>query len=234
MPVIYGLLTLVGLTLVLSFIRTRLIFELSGASLLIFGTTKPGIVFYSLIFLPGTIIHELSHWIVAEVLQVATGQITIFPDLETEGSGVSQRLGSVATARSDPLRGFLIGVAPFLSGLAILAVLGRLFSLGLSGAFVWWQLVLIIYGIVVIDNSMMISESDRRTWPFILTFFAIITFIFIYLRSSLPLTIYDLLSTILDSLNIILGVTAGINLVMIVGLYGLRRLIQKITKRRIV
>ena len=234
MPVIYGLLTFVGLTLVLSLIRTRLVYELSGASLLLFGTTKPGIVFYSLIFLPGTIIHELSHWIVAEVLQVKTGAITIFPDLEAEGSGVNQRLGSVATARSDPLRGFLIGVAPFLSGLAILAILGRLFSLGLSGAFVWWQLALIIYGIVVIGNSMMISESDRRTWPFIVILILLVVFILYNLQITLSTNVWNLTSNILSSLNLILGMTAALNLVMIVGLYGLRRLIQKITKGRII
>jgi hypothetical protein len=210
------------------------VYELSGTSLLIFGSTRPGIVFYSLVFLPGTIIHELSHWIVAEILQVRTGAITIFPDLEGEGEGDNQRLGSVATARSDPFRGFLIGLAPFMSGLAILAVLGKLLSIGWAGDFLWWQLALIIYGIMVIGNSMMISESDRRTWPFIIIFFLLITILFMMLKISVPPTVYDQISSIFASLDTVLGVTAGLNLVMIGGSYGLRRLIEKITKIKIV
>lgn len=232
MPAISLLGLFVLLIITLSALRTRVVYELSGTSLLIFGSTRPGILLYSLLFLPGTIIHELSHWIVAEILQVRTGEITIFPDLTDKGE--SRRLGSVATEHSDPFRGFLIGLAPFISGLGILVILGKLLSDGLSGGLVWWQIMLVVYGIMVISNSMMISKEDRRTWPFILIFLSIITFLFVYFRASLPPTTYDLLSTILLPLNSIMGVTAGLNLVMIGGLYSLRRIVQKITKRRII
>ena len=220
------------LTIVLSVLRSRLVYELSATSLLLCSTTKPGIVFYTIIFLPGTIIHELSHWIVAEILQVRTGTITIFPDLEDQHNG-QQRLGSVATITTDPFRGFLIGIAPFFIGLLILIVLGRLLSTGISTGFLWWQLVLIIYGIVVMGNSILISASDRRTWPFILIFFSLITIILYRMRFSPSASIYLLSSNILHSLNLVLGVTAGLNLVMIGWSYSLRRLIEKITRRRI-
>lgn len=233
MPASYLLLIFIILIVILSLMRTRLVFELSGTSLLLFGDTKPGIVFYSIFFLPGTIIHELSHWLVAEILQVRTGAITIFPDLEDAGDGHTQRLGSVATARSDPFRGFLIGLAPFLTGLAILAVLGRLLAMG-WGIYLWWQLALIIYGIMVIGNSMMISESDRRTWPFIIIF---LTFILVVLSLYYPVVFMNkdsLLSNVLTPLNQVLGMTAGLNLVMIGGLYGLRRVVELLTKKKII
>lgn len=226
----YALGIFVLLILMLSAMRTRLVFELSGTSLLLFGSTKPGIVLYSLIFLPGTIIHELSHWIVAEILRVRTGEITIFPDWQDSGN--TRRLGSVATERTDPFRGFLIGMAPFISGLFILIVLGQLLTTG-WGVFLSWQLVLIVYGIIVIANSMMISEADRRTWPFIIIFLLLI---FTLILKYYP-TLFDLQNTvflgILSNLNKILGVTAGLNLVMIGGLYLIRQFVQKITKRRI-
>jgi hypothetical protein len=231
MSVITTLLIFIFLIVVLAALRTRLVFEISGTSLLIFGTTKPGIWLYTLFFLPGTIIHELSHWIVAEVLQVKTGAITIFPDdNELEGR---QRLGSVATESTDPLRGFLIGVAPFLSGMAILAILGKLFQTG-WGLYTWWQLALIIYGIVVVGNSMLISKEDRRTWPFILVFVALISIVIWRMDISLSTNSSVLITGILNSLNLILGVTAGLNLVMIGGSYLLRRAAEKLTKKRII
>lgn len=218
------------LIIVLSALRQKLVYEISGTSLLVFGTTRPGIVFYSLLFLPGTVLHELSHWIVAEILQVRTGQITILPDFEP--SGESQRLGSVATARSDPFRGFLIGVAPFITGIAILAILGRLLEVG-WGVYPLWQVALLIYGIMVISNSMMISKEDRRTWPFIVVLMILISTILIRMNTILPPSFYLLSSSIFSKLNIVLGVTAGFNLVMIGGSYSLRRIIEKITQRRI-
>jgi hypothetical protein len=231
MPVIYALGLFVLLIVILSTLRARLVYELSGTSLLIFGTTRPGIMFYSVFFLPGTIIHELSHWIVAEILQVRTGEITIFPDFAEEGE--SRRLGSVATQRSDPFRGFLIGIAPFIIGLGILVVLGKLFADGWGVNLLWWQLALIIYGIIVIANSMMISKEDRRTWPFIIVLFLFLGILIFKYYPSLITGNNSFFSAILLPLDGILGVTVAINLVMIGGSYGLRRLIEKLTKRRI-
>lgn len=227
---IYSLATFVILIVILSGLRTRLVYEISGISLLLFGSTKPGLGLYSLVFLPGTIIHELSHWIVAEVLQVRTGEISIFPDSSTEDD--TQRLGSVATEKTDPFRSFLIGLAPFITGILILIILGQLLSQG-WGIYLWWQLALIIYGIIVIGNSMMISSSDRRSWPFIVILFSLIG---ILISKYYPILItdnYPFFIKILTPLNIVLGVTAGLNLVMIVGSYLLRRLIEKMTKKRI-
>ncbi len=218
------------LVVILAFMRQRLVYELSGASLLLLGSTKPGIWLYTLFFLPGTIIHELSHWLVAEILQVKTGEIKIFPDWEDDGG--TRRLGSVATARSDPLRGFLIGIAPFVTGLLILTILGELLSRG-WGVFYPWQTGLIIYGIIVIGNSMMISEADRRTWPFIFFFLALISIVIYRMQPTISPSISLLASNTLSKLDLVLGVTAGLNLVMIGGLYLLRVLSERISGKRI-
>ncbi len=231
MQILVPLIDFIALVVILSILRQRLVYELSGTSLLLSGRTGPGILVYSLLVLPGTIIHELSHWIIAEVLGVKTGQITIFPELADNAD--SRRLGSVATQKSDPFRGFLIGIAPFVSGLALLGLLGTLLSDG-WGIFSWWITSLIVYGIMVIGNSMMISESDRRTWPFIGVFLLIIG-IFLSKQSIISLDfLSDPLSTTLKSLNYVLLVTAGLNLVMIVGSYAIRKLIERLTGKRII
>lgn len=228
---IYSLVTFVVLIVILSSMRARLVYEISGISLLIFGSTGPGIKFYSLIFLPGTIIHELSHWLVAEILRVQTGEITIFPDIDQGGE--SRRLGSVATAKSDPFRGFLIGLAPFISGTLILVILGRLLSDG-WGVFLWWQIALIIYGIIMIGNSMMISDADRKTWPFIIILFVLIGFLIFRYYPEIITSNYPLFIAILNPLNIVLGVTSGLNLVMIGGSYLIRRASEHVTGKRII
>lgn len=234
MPVISAFCIFIAVIALLSLLRNRLVYELSGTSLLLFGSSRPGVMLYAIIFLPGTIVHELSHWIFAEILAVRTGEITILPDFSSDDSGMTRRLGSVATARSDPFRAFLIGIAPFLTGLGILAVLGRLIATGSSDNFAWWQLTLIIYGIVVVGNSMMTSREDRRTWPVIIVFIFLISLLLYRLRLAIPPSFWSLGSSILTGLDTILGVTAGLNLVMIVGLYGLRKLVEKLMQRRLV
>ena len=80
---------------------------------------------------------------------------------------------------------------------------------------------------------MMISESDRRTWPFIIIFFLFITVLFLMLKISIPISIYNQISTVFYSIDSVLGVTAGLNLVMIGGSYGVRRLIEVMTQKRL-
>lgn len=219
------------LIVALSVLRTRLVYEISGTSLLIFGSTKPGLILYSTLFLPGTIIHELSHWLVAELLQVKTGTITIFPDLSEIGE--TQRLGSVATAKSDPFRGFLIGLAPLITGIGILLILGNLLFIGWND-FLWWQLGLIVYGIIVVGNSMIISKEDRRTWPVIIVFTLLIIIVLYRLRTTLSPHLYLVTANILSKLNIVLGVTTAVNLVMISLSYLGRRIAEQATNRRII
>lgn len=231
MPLATSTVLFVLLIVILSALRTRLVFELSGASLLLFGSTRPGIILYSILVLPGTIIHELSHWLVAEILQVRTGEIVILPELA--GHGQEERLGSVQTEKSDPFRGFLIGLAPFVTGLGILIVLGQLLTTGWIQSFVWWQLGLIIYGIMVVGNSMLISRSDRRTWPFILIFTCLVLAALSRSQISLSAAFMRSVSSALTSLDLVLGVTAAFNLVMIGGSYLVRRIVERLTKRRI-
>src|SRR3989344_2045217 len=48
---------------------------------------KFGRAIIAILFFPGTIIHELSHWIIAEILRVKTGEISFIPQVEKRESG---------------------------------------------------------------------------------------------------------------------------------------------------
>src|SRR5260221_5738718 len=73
----------------------------------------------ALLFFPGTLIHELSHFLMAHLVMVQTGKIEFWPKLE----GDTVKLGSVEVAKTDPFRRLLIGMAPFLFGTVILLAL---------------------------------------------------------------------------------------------------------------
>ncbi len=169
--------------LLISLIGARAVIaaHLQGITYLITGHRRLGLIIYSLLFLPGIIIHELSHFFMAGLLGVQTGEITIFPSGTIETGEKS--LGSVQIAKTDVIRSSLIGIAPLIMGSlsiitltkwqfpellnSLIAIDGVLNQLLVEGGevlsipmnFIW------IYLIFAISNTMFVSEADRRSWP---------------------------------------------------------------------
>lgn len=213
-------------------LRRRLVHEIQAASMLLFHSHRAGIALYAFLFWPGTIFHELSHWLMAEILRVRTGKIEILPDLETIQAG-EQRLGSVATVQTDPFRSFLIGFAPLFTGVAALVGLGyALNKLWMTGP--WWQILCVIYGIITISNSMIVSRQDRRTWPLMAIIVALTGYIIYRLDVSLPPTFFLFINETVARINSVLGLTIGLNLGMIGISYALRRMLERVTKQKVV
>lgn len=220
------------LVLVIAALKKRLTFELQAFGLILFGNTRFGIYFYSIIFLPGTILHELSHWIVAEILQVRTGEMQVLPSL-TDSGEKEERLGFVMTGRSDPIRTFFIGFAPFFTGTLTLVILGSLLN-SFWGVAPWWQLALLVYGLIVVGQSMIVSRADTRNWPFMGIF--LIALYWVSQQMGLvftPVAEANIMAVLLR-INQALGLTIGLNFAMIGGSYLIRLGLQKITKKRIV
>ena len=76
---------------------------------------------FSLLFFPGVLLHELSHFLMARLLGVRTGRFSLLPSLMPDGK---LRLGYVETDETDLLRDALIGTAPLITGGAAVAYLG--------------------------------------------------------------------------------------------------------------
>ena len=140
----------------------------------IFHREKTVYTLISLIFLPGTIVHELSHFFAAIVLFLPVKDIQIFPKFE-EGQ---IKLGQVFYVKKDFLRGILVGVAPFFGALFLFFGLSffNLFpnkNLGLN--------IFLIYLIFTVSSLMFSSKQDLvdigYLIPFIL-FLLIIGYIF--------------------------------------------------------
>ena len=110
----------------------------------------------SFLFLPGIIIHELSHFLVASLLFVPVGDIEFMPQV-TDGE---LKLGSVSIGKTDPIRRFLIGVAPIVFGLSV--VLGVCYFVQLNGVNELWTIAIAAYILFGVGNTMFSSKKDME------------------------------------------------------------------------
>lgn len=109
----------------------------------------------SVIFLPGIVVHELSHLLFASLFFVRAGEIEFMPKVE----GRSVKLGSVSIAKTDPIRRFLIGVAPVIFGTLIISLILSFIRTLTAPLYVN---VLIFYVLFVIGNTMFSSRKDME------------------------------------------------------------------------
>lgn len=189
-------------------------------------TGNPGcavrLLFYLL--LPGVILHELSHYLVARLLFVRASAPKIGVGA-MHGKMIS--LGSVSIQRTDPVRESLIGVAPFVMGIgAIWLIAGYGFDLwpsgGLSiGEFVKrvqmyahdWTTWLDVYLIFAVSTAMIPSQSDRRPWGPVITVLGLVTALLIFFgwTPSVSAEIVAWARGVVDALTLALGIAVVVN-----------------------
>lgn len=130
----------------------------------------------SFLFLPGIIVHELSHLLVAAILFVPVGNMEFAP--KRHGNAV--KLGSVEIAKTDPIRRSIIGFAPAFVGLLIIIGIVYLFNVNLSffqnqNPYAFLTIVLVlVYLLFAISNTMFSSQRDMEGTVEVLITFAII------------------------------------------------------------
>ena len=211
-------------------------------------TGDPGcavrLLFYLL--LPGVLLHEASHYILAKLLLVRTNGMNI-------GIGSTRRkqisLGSVNIERTDPIRESVIGVAPFVVGLtAIWLIVGWGFGVwpnsGLTlaqvaervGDYAYdWTTWLDLYLVFAVSTAMIPSESDREPWGPVLTVFGVGVAVLFLLgwTPRVPQDFVTLARQLLDALTFALGVAVIVNGVIAVLLWILERTFERISGKRV-
>lgn len=170
------LLWTVASALLMWLVQRQLHRHIQGLVLLLSGSDNLAAIVHFLLLLPGILVHELSHWAAARLLGVRAGPISLGP--ERKRGGQQMRFGSVQIGRADPIRESLIGLAPLLTGTALVLLLaqwgfgllptgkvdladwpGKLVAcLRAPDAWLW------VYLIFAISNAMLPSASDRRPW----------------------------------------------------------------------
>jgi len=174
-----GLFWFILMLVPLIFLQRLLHREIQSVFLIVSRDARITMGIFSIIFLPGVFLHELSHFVMAKILRVPTGRFSIFPQSLPDGR---LQLGYVETGRADIVRDSLIGAAPLIIGTLFVAYVAIYrfemrvmwdvlrngqFSLFWMGAralpnvrdfYVWFYLVF------AVSSTMMPSESDRHAW----------------------------------------------------------------------
>ncbi len=150
---------------------------------------------FSIVFLPGTFIHEISHLLAAILLLVPVEKFGFLPRLvgyNTSKKNSRNRgdfvLGNVVIAKIDPVRRFLIGIAPLILGLGLIFIL--IYSTSMIRIIdARWRYIFLGFLIFQIANSMFSSRKDLN-WLFILfILLLLLVFLLTFLRINLFATI---------------------------------------------
>ncbi len=183
---------------------------------------KTASYFLALLYFPGTVIHEFSHFFAAALLFLPLGEINLIPEVNDDGI----KLGSVSYVRKDFVRGLLVGIAPFFSGLFFFYVLSRLDLTILS----LWIRLIISYFMIVISSAMFSSKKDLADLVFFLPFLGIVGIVLYIFRIDIisplfnPIISSPFLS-FFEKINVFLLLSGMIN----VGTYLLLRFANKRT-----
>ncbi|MEK7119471.1 MAG: hypothetical protein AAB889_03035 [Patescibacteria group bacterium] len=198
--------------------------------LLIFKIRSIAMSLVTLLLFPGTVIHELSHLFVAEILGVRTGKLTLAPEeiRETNPSKLRAgvKAGSVAIAATDPIRRALIGIAPVFTGIGFLAGLSYWFQINNIAIIT----IIIFYIMFAVSNSMFSSKQDLKGfWPVAIIVSLIITAgFFAGLRFGLAgqaaIIAQQIIMSLTRSLAQVLAVNGGLLLVVSILIALLRKL----------
>lgn len=225
--------------------------ELESFFLLITRRPELAIGLFALSFFPGVLLHELGHYLMARLLRVRTAAFSLVPQARADGS---VQLGYVSVRKVDKLRDALIGAAPLLTGGLVVAALGSwklglaelfpLLAAGDPGSFFaglaslpelpdFW---LWFYLTFVISSSMLPSRSDRQAWlPVMLGLMGVV---FVALLAGagpwMVSRVLPILNRGLGAVALVFGISLVLHLGLIVPLWGVNRLICRMTGMKIV
>lgn len=240
---IFSLLIILGAFILL---QRRLHWEIQAVFLLLTRRQDIAIVLFSLLFLPGVFIHEVSHYLMARLLGVRTGRLSIVPRPTEDGR---LQLGYLETSRADFVRDALIGAAPLLFGGAIIGLIalhplgvpdlwngftsgsleavtkGLAFILSKADFWIWFYLAF------AISSTMMPSRSDRRGWLPVSLVLATVLVVGISIGAG-PWFFQqasDTMGRLMSGITFILGTGLAVHLILLIPLILLRSLISRAT-----
>jgi hypothetical protein len=162
--------------------------HVQGVAFILTNSKVTAIWLYFFLFLPGILIHEVSHYLAAVLLGVRVDRFSLWPKVRGRGEVV---LGSVQVRGADPIRHSLVGAAPLLVGSLAVLLIGRLLKFDTLGLVLtsgnleyllntlgeslstpdFW---LWLYFLFAISNAMLPSPADRVYWTPVLLFLGVI------------------------------------------------------------
>lgn len=242
---------LLALVAPLLLLQRQLHREIQALFLLVTRRGEISLALFSLLFFPGVLIHEGSHFLMARLLGVKTGRFSLVP---RPLKGGKLQLGFVETSATDIFRDALIGTAPLLAGGAFVAYAG-LYHLGLpalwerlasGGSSAWLAALssfqappdfwLWFYLTLTVSSTMLPSTSDRRAWLPLSLVGGLVLAISLLVGAG-PWLFQHLapyLNQAFQAAAVVFGITVLLHLVLLPPLWLLRRLLSRITGLEVV
>ncbi len=181
-------------------------------------------ILVSLIFLPGTIIHEMAHFLAAIALFLRVHEVHVFPEWEKNYI----KLGRVVYEKRDVIRSIFVGIAPVIIGLLFFWWFSAIDVLSISH--IGFR-IFMVYAIFIISSTMFSSKQDLIDIVYIIPFFLIIgAIIYIFQLDLSFLLKQDILieglTKFLYDVNIFLYISLTIH-VIIIAIFRLTHYIVK-------
>lgn len=244
MPLIWFAIALPTLLLLQRWIHTHL----HGLSLLLTGKPERAMIVYAIVLLPGVLLHELSHWVVATLVGVRTGSFSVLPRKQADGS---VQLGYVEYYKGRTLGAFresLIGGAPLMAGTAAILAIGiHIFTVSdliaaiesgqidqlvtaLGVIFNTNDFLVWLYLLFAIGNAMMPSRSDRRAWPmFIITSLGVALALYLLgIQEVIFAELSGMATKIFGYLSMALSMSIGVDVIFMILIVAMEGLISRI------
>ena len=241
-----GLLWFIIMLLPLAVLQRLLHREIQAVILITTRNPPLTVGLFSILFLPGVVLHEFSHFIMAKVLGVKTGGFSVIPRPLPDGR---LQLGYVETTKSDVVRDSLIGAAPLIAG-SLFVAYTDIYHLHLNSLWIvlrnaqfdlfWMGLGVLpqlkdfylwFYLIFTISSTMMPSESDRHAWlP--LGLWVVVLFGLAVLAGAGPWMLENLapsLNSFLSSVAVLFGLSAGVHAISVLPVMLVHRVLTRMT-----
>ena len=201
---------------------------------------------FSMMFLPGVFLHELSHYLMAKLLSVRTGKFSIFPQSLPDGR---LQLGYVETAKSDVVRDSLIGAAPLIVGTLFVAYVAiyrlemrvlwdvlrngqsDLFWMGIRALTQVRDFYLWFYLVFAVSSTMMPSQSDRHAWQALVISVAVLFGIALLVGAG-PWVLSNVaprVSNFLSSVAVIFGLSVFVHVLLVLPTALVHRILARVT-----
>ncbi|MDO8609217.1 MAG: hypothetical protein Q7R95_01595 [bacterium] len=177
----------------------------------------------SLVLLPGTIVHEMAHFIMASILLLKVDHIEIFPKWNDK----EIKLGSVQYHKKDIIRGFFVGIAPLFLGFIILRILLMYIPFPNSNSL---NDILFCYILFIITLTMFSSYTDLQDAIYAIPLMVILYCIYVLYGSQFILSfnsnavLHYINSSIIQPLNFVLLIAIIIHICfsMIINIFTIK------------